>query len=144
MPPREIMGPGGGGIGLPDADLGGVFAPGLAPGSLAAAGGRGSEAGTEAPGGRHVASRIRAGRTSGTRAHTLGANRAGRMIAATYAAATGYILSPRTFKLDGVPDLGVVGEVRQEGDAPPVGRRLCPGGRADRAGSRGIRYKRGQ
>ena len=35
--------------------------------------------------------------------------RAGRMIAATYACATGYIQSPRTFALDGVPDLGVVG-----------------------------------
>lgn len=34
---------------------------------------------------------------------------AGRMIAANYACATGYILTPRTFKLDGVPDLGVVG-----------------------------------
>lgn len=34
---------------------------------------------------------------------------AGRMIAATYACATGYILTPRTFALDGVPDLGVVG-----------------------------------
>src|SRR5699024_7173439 len=34
---------------------------------------------------------------------------AGRMIAATYAAATGYILTPRTFALDGRPDLGVVG-----------------------------------
>lgn len=34
---------------------------------------------------------------------------AGRMIAATYAAATGYITTPRTFKLDGTPDLGVVG-----------------------------------
>lgn len=34
---------------------------------------------------------------------------AGRMIAANFACATGYILSPRTFKLDGVPDLGVVG-----------------------------------
>lgn len=35
--------------------------------------------------------------------------RAGRMIAANYACATGYILTPRTFALDGVPDLGVVG-----------------------------------
>lgn len=35
--------------------------------------------------------------------------RAGRMIAATYAAATGYIQSPRTFKLDARPDLGIVG-----------------------------------
>lgn len=34
---------------------------------------------------------------------------AGRLIAATYAAATGYIQTPRTFKLDGEPDLGVVG-----------------------------------
>lgn len=35
--------------------------------------------------------------------------RAGRLIAANYAAATGYIASPRTFKLDGRPDLGIVG-----------------------------------
>ncbi len=43
LPPREIMGPGGGGIGLPELDLGGVTeADGLAPGSADAAGGRGA------------------------------------------------------------------------------------------------------